>query len=283
MFSFKNILDLQLYLASVRQQGHTIGFIPTMGALHQGHLTIVRQAAQAGDHTVCSIFVNPTQFNDVRDLEKYPRTLEKDIPLLISVGCDSLFIPAVEEVYPSTPTTPPNFEFGHLAEVMEGAFRPGHFAGVAQVVSRLLHIVQPSRLYMGQKDFQQVAIVQSMLEQLNSPVQLVVSPTVREADGLAMSSRNMRLTPDFRQKAPAIYQTLLFAKKATENGLSPKEIQQQALQHLTNIGLKPEYFEIVNSETLLPVERFNDAKKIIACAAAWAGEVRLIDNMALKS
>ncbi len=279
MFAFKKNLDIQAYLASVRWQNRTIGFIPTMGALHQGHLAIIRQAAQAGDHTVCSIFVNPTQFNDVRDLEKYPRTPEKDIALLSSVGCDTLFIPAVEEIYPPNEISHPTFEFGHLAEVMEGAFRPGHFAGVAQVVNRLLELVQPDRLYMGQKDFQQVAIVQSMLQQLKSPVQLVVSPTVREADGLAMSSRNMRLTPEFRQKAPAIYQTLSFAKNAAEYGHAPQAIQQQALAHLTNAGLKPEYFEIVNSETLLPVERFNEAKKIVACTAVWAGDVRLIDNI----
>ncbi|MFN7116923.1 MAG: pantoate--beta-alanine ligase [Saprospiraceae bacterium] len=282
MFSFKKIQALQAFLTSIRQQNRTIGFIPTMGALHQGHLAIIQQAAQAGDYTVCSIFVNPTQFNDARDLEKYPRTPEKDIPLLISVGCDALFMPSVDEIYPPDQQNKLHFQFGHLANVMEGAFRPGHFAGVAQVVSRLLDIVQPDRLYMGQKDFQQVKIVESMLQQLHSPVQLVISPTIREADGLAMSSRNTRLTLEFRQQAPAIYQTLLYARQSIGNGHSPQEVQQQALEKLTQAGLKPEYFEIVDRETLLPIERFNEAKKIIACVAAWAGEVRLIDNLELK-
>lgn len=283
MLSFKKINPLQIHLRAIRRQKRAIGFVPTMGALHQGHLALLQQAAQASDYTVCSIFVNPTQFNDVHDLEKYPRTPEKDIQLLVSVGCEVLFMPAVEEIYPPGEKYNPQFEFGQLEKAMEGAFRPGHFAGVAQVVSRLLDIVQPDRLYMGQKDFQQTAIVQSMLKQLQSPVQLVVCPTVREADGLAMSSRNVRLTPEFRQKAPAIYQTLLWAKRlAAKGNHTPAAIQQLALQQLTEAGLKPEYFEIVDHETLLPIERFNDAKKIMTCTAVWAGEVRLIDNIELK-
>lgn len=279
MFSFKKIKSLQAFLATIRQQKRTIGFIPTMGALHKGHLALIHQAAQAGDYTVCSIFVNPTQFNDARDLEKYPRTPEKDIQMLVSVGCEVLFIPAVEEIYPPDQQKQANFEFGHLEKVMEGTFRPGHFAGVAQVVSRLLHIIQPDRIYMGQKDFQQVAIVKSMLQQLHSPIQLVMCPTMRESDGLAMSSRNVRLTPEFRQKAPLIYETLTLSKKWSGNGHSPKEIQQLAIEKLKTSGLSPEYFELVESETLLPIERFNDAKSIIACTAVWAGEVRLIDNI----
>jgi pantoate--beta-alanine ligase len=282
MFFFKKINQLQAYLNTVRRQNQPIGFIPTMGALHQGHLELIRQAARAGDHTVCSIFVNPTQFNNIRDLEKYPRTPHKDIELLTSVGCNILFIPSVAEIYPPVGFEDPHFEFGSLSEVMEGVFRPGHFTGVAQVVSRLLDIVQPDRLYMGQKDFQQVVIVQSMLQQLQLPVQLVRCPTIREEDGLAMSSRNMRLTPEFRQKAPAIYQALLQAKQFSENGCLPKAIEQQALEKLNEAGLKPEYFEIVNSETLLPIERFNEAKNIVACTAVWAGDVRLIDNIELK-
>lgn len=279
MFSFKKIKSLQACLSALRLQQQSIGFIPTMGALHDGHLALLQQAAQAGDRTVCSIFVNPTQFNDPRDLEKYPRMPEKDIERLVSVGCEVLFMPSVTEIYPTVQTTPPHFEFGSLEKIMEGAFRPGHFAGVAQVVSRLLDIVQPDRIYMGQKDFQQVAIIKSMLQQLQSPVQLVMCPTVREADGLAMSSRNARLTPEFRQKAPAIYQALLQAKKWSGNGQTPSEIQSQALKQLMNAGLKPEYFEIVDSETLLPIARFNEAKNIVACTAVWAGEVRLIDNI----
>lgn len=279
MFSFKTIQPLQALLAAQHSQKRTIGFIPTMGALHDGHLTLIQAAAQAGDFTVCSIFVNPTQFNDPRDLEKYPRTPYKDIQMLASVGCDVLFMPSVAEIYPSDLEKPVHFEFGYLEEVMEGAFRPGHFVGVAQVVSRLLNIVQPTRIYMGQKDFQQVAIVKSMLQQLQSPIELVMCPTMREADGLAMSSRNVRLTPEFRQKAPLIYQILTQAKNRAGNGHTPSEIQQLALEKLAVGGFKPEYFEIVDSETLLPVERFNDSKNIVACTAVWAGEVRLIDNI----
>lgn len=282
MFSFKKIKPLQAFLATLRQQKQIIGFVPTMGALHPGHLTLIQQAAQANDLTLCSIFVNPTQFNDPRDLEKYPRTPQKDITMLTSVGCDTLFMPLVDEIYPADAQAQRHFEFGHLEKVMEGAFRPGHFAGVAQVVSRLLDIVQPDQIYLGQKDFQQVAIVKNMLQQLQSPVQLVMSPTVREADGLAMSSRNVRLTPEFRQKAPVIYQTLLQAKKMFKNRYSPTEIQQLALEKLTAGGLKPEYFELVDSETLLPVERFNDSKNVVACTAVWAGEVRLIDNILIS-
>lgn len=281
MLFFKKIQHLQAQLQQVRQQKTPIGFVPTMGALHTGHLALLQQAAKAGHYTVCSIFVNPTQFNDLRDLEKYPRTPEKDIEMLANVGCDVLFMPSVEEIYPPD-LLKRTFEFGHLDKVMEGAFRPGHFQGVAEVVSRLLDIVQPNALYMGQKDYQQVTIVRSMLEQLQSPVKLVMAATLREADGLAMSSRNVRLTPEFRQKAPLIYQTLLQAKSWVQHGHPPQEIQQLASQKLTNGGLKPEYFDLVDGETLLPIERFNDSKNVVACAAAWAGEVRLIDNLKLK-
>jgi pantoate--beta-alanine ligase len=281
MFVFKKIKPFQSFLSAVRRQHRSLGFIPTMGALHRGHQVLVEQAARAGDFTVCSVFVNPTQFNDPRDLEKYPRTPEKDIEMLTVVGCNVLFIPSAEEIYPPD-LVQRHFDFGRLETVMEGAFRPGHFAGVAQVVSRLLEIIQPARLYMGQKDFQQVAIVQKMLQQLHSPVELVRCPTVREPDGLAMSSRNMRLTAGFREKAPAIYQTLLQTKQLSGNGHSPQEIQQLALTKLRENGLKPEYFEIVDSETLLPIERFNDAKNAVACTAVWAGEVRLIDNIQVK-
>ncbi len=282
MFSFEIIKQLQTHITSLRHQRTTIGFIPTMGALHAGHAALVQQAAHEGNQTVCSIFVNPTQFNDPRDLEKYPRTPHKDIALLAKVGCDVLFIPPVAEVYPENEVINRAFDFGHLDTVMEGAFRPGHFQGVAQVVSRLLDIVQPDILYMGQKDYQQTVIVKSMLQQLDSPVRLVRCPTLREADGLAMSSRNVRLTPDFRQKAPAVYQALLQAKTLADNGHSPSEIQQIALEKITNAGLKPEYFDLVDGETLLPIARFNDSKNIVACTAVWAGDVRLIDNIFLK-
>jgi len=281
MLIFKKVTDLQRWLDAQRGTGHRVGFAPTMGALHQGHLELVRLSKRAGDLAVVSIFVNPTQFNDPKDLEKYPRTPERDIELLLSADCDALFMPPVEEVYPPGQNFNIQLDFKQLAEVMEGEFRPGHFAGMATVVHRLLDIVRPRRLYMGQKDFQQLSIVRDMLRQLQLPIELVMCPTVREPDGLAMSSRNVRLSPEMRAAAPIIYQTLMWAKTELSQRDAP-EIQQDALQKLSTAGLRPEYFDIVDGITLLPVQRWNDSEFIVACVAAFAGDVRLIDNAVLR-
>lgn len=281
MFIFKKVADLQGWLNDERARGRSIGFAPTMGALHDGHLDLVRMAKRECDRAVVSIFVNPTQFNDPKDLEKYPRTPEKDTELLLPAGCDALFIPPVEEVYPPGKNFRIHLDFRQLDEVMEGVFRPGHFEGMASVVNRLLDIVQPHRLYMGQKDFQQLSIVRDMLRQLNSPVELVMCPTRREADGLAMSSRNVRLTPDMRAAAPAIHQTLQWAKTAFETQ-EAAAVQTQALEKLTRAGLQPEYFDIVDGISLLPVLTRADSNFIVACVAAFAGDVRLIDNLVLR-
>lgn len=281
MFLFKKIKELQLFLAAERQKRNSIGFVPTMGALHEGHLALVKQAMQGNDCVVCSIFVNPTQFNDSRDLEKYPRTPERDIEMLAGVGCQVLFMPTVEEIYPPNQQVKADFNFGQLDKVMEGAFRPGHFAGVAQVVNRLLEIVQPEMLYMGQKDFQQVKVVEEVLRQSRSNVGLVMCPTIREADGLAMSSRNVRLTPEQRQQATIIYETLTKVREMASQYYSVKDIRTFAMEKLNIPGFRPEYFEIVDSNTLLPLERLNGAKTAVACAALWAGDVRLIDNIIL--
>lgn len=281
MLLFKKVADLQAWLDSQRAEGEKIGFVPTMGALHDGHLELVRMAKGDGCLAVASIFVNPTQFNDPKDLEKYPRLPEKDTALLLSANCDVLFMPPVEEVYPPGANLTVELDFGQLDKVMEGVFRPGHFKGMATVVKRLLDIVQPHRLYMGQKDFQQLSIVRDMIRQLHLPVELVMCPTVRETDGLAMSSRNMRLTPEMRAIAPVIHQTLQWAKK--ELATHPAaEIQAKAIQQLTDAGLKPEYFDVVDGISLLPVGRWADSDFIVACTAAFAGEVRLIDNLVLK-
>jgi len=282
MFLFKKIYPLQQYLATVSDRRGSIGFVPTMGALHQGHLALVAEALQHHECVVCSIFVNPTQFNDEQDLEKYPRTPEKDIELLEKVGCHVLFMPEVSEVYPSGQNDMPDFNFGDLDKVMEGAFRPGHFVGVAQVVHRLLQIVQPDSLYMGQKDYQQTVVVQKLLEQVNAPVQLSVQETIREADGLAMSSRNVRLAPELRERASIIYETLRQARDMAERHESPHAIRAFAMKNLDIPGFKPEYFEIVNGKTLQPLAHLNGAEKVVACTAVWAGDVRLIDNMILK-
>ncbi len=281
MLIFKKVADLQGWLNNERTSGRSIGFAPTMGALHDGHLDLVRMAKRECDRAVVSIFVNPTQFNDSKDLEKYPRTPENDVALLLTVDCDALFMPPVEEVYPPGRDFTIQLDFRQLDKVMEGVFRPGHFEGMATVVNRLLDIVLPHRLYMGQKDFQQLSIVRDMLRQLNSNIELVMCPTRREADGLAMSSRNMRLTPDMRAAAPAIHQTLQWAKEAFQT-LPAASVQAQAMEKLTAAGLKPEYFDIVDGISLLPVPKWADSDFIVACVAAFAGDVRLIDNLVFK-
>lgn len=281
MLIFKKVADLQAWLNAERARGRSIGFAPTMGALHDGHLDLVRLAKRAGDLAVASIFVNPTQFNDPRDLEKYPRTPEKDAALLLSADCDTLFMPPVEEVYPPGLDVTIRLDFKQLDKVMEGEFRPGHFTGMATVVHRLLDIVQPQRLYMGQKDFQQLTIVRDMIRQLNLSVELVMCPTRRESDGLAMSSRNTRLAPEMRAAAPVIFQTLTWAKTAFERRQAA-EIQAEAMKKLNEAGLRPEYFDLVDGVSLLPVKNWNESGFVVACTAAFAGEVRLIDNFILK-
>jgi len=283
MHIFQKAADLRSYLKTIlRRRSNAIGFVPTMGALHEGHLALIRAAQTAGGYTVCSIFVNPTQFNDPSDLEKYPRTPEKDAELLAKVGCDVIFMPDVGEVYPPDANQDFEIDFEGLDQVMEGVFRPGHFKGVAQVVKRLLELVGPDKLYMGQKDFQQVAIVRHLIRTTGFPVQLVVVPTVREQDGLAMSSRNVRLSPEARMQGPAIYQTLIAAKIKAANDMPPAEISREAMIALTEAGFRPEYFEIVNAETLQPVIKMNETPEVVACVAAWLEGVRLIDNMVLK-
>jgi pantoate--beta-alanine ligase len=281
MLVFHKVDDISGYLHNLRSAGKTIGFVPTMGALHQGHLELVRMAKDGCDIAVVSIFVNPSQFNDPGDLAKYPRMPEKDTALLLGVGCDVLFLPPVEEIYPRGLDFTLRMDFRQLDQVMEGVFRPGHFEGMATVVNRLVNIVDPDRLYMGQKDFQQLSIVRDMLRQLGSRVELVMCPTVREADGLAMSSRNLRLTPEMRAVAPVIYQTLAWVKNAF--GTSPgRMLEAAAKDRLSQAGLKPEYFEIVDGISLLSVDSPADSDFVVACTAAFAGEVRLIDNLLLK-
>ena len=281
MLIFKQVAALQQWLHIKRHSGRTIGFAPTMGALHQGHLALIHMAKQRGDLAVASIFVNPTQFNDPKDLEKYPRMPEQDATLLLHADCDALFIPAVEEVYPPGLDLTVRLHFGPLERVMEGVFRPGHFAGMATVVKRLLDIVQPHHVYMGQKDFQQLSIVRDMLRQIHSPIELVRCPTVREADGLAMSSRNVRLQPDMRAAAPAIYQSLLLARAEFETEPAAV-VQARALERLAAVGLRPELFDLVDGITLLPVTQWTDCPFVVACTAVFAGDVRLIDNLVVK-
>lgn len=281
MVLFKKVESLQKYLQGLQKAGNSVGFVPTMGALHDGHLSLIRQSKEQSDITVCSIFVNPTQFNQKEDLEKYPRTTGPDIELLTSEDSDVLFIPDADEVYPPGLDTSLNLDFGNLANVMEGEFRPGHFDGMAQVVWRLLNIVQPNQLFMGQKDFQQLTIVREMLSQLDSDVELIMCPIVREVDGLAMSSRNVRLDENHRPNAPLIFKTLNAAKTLQEEK-TPAEVSAWAMEQFGAPGFKAEYFDIVDGITLQEVKRFEDSDFVVACTAVWLGDVRLIDNLLFK-
>lgn len=279
MFIFKTVQALQNHIQNLGQDGKTIGFVPTMGALHQGHLSLIQTAQNQCDVTVCSIFVNPTQFNDAKDLEKYPRTIEADIDLLNSVKTDILFLPNVDAIYPKDLNTTVDLNFGTLDKLMEGEHRPGHFAGVAQVVKRLLDIVKPHKLFMGQKDYQQFCICRNMIEQLNLPTEIVMCPIIREENGLAMSSRNVRLTEQEKETALNIYRVLRTTKMLF-TPLSINELKKNAIEQLNKIPeFRLDYFEIADGETLLPATK--NSKSIVACAAVFVGEVRLIDNVVI--
>ena len=281
MILFTTVTELKNHLKNERKNGRTVGFTPTMGALHEGHLSLLKKSESESDINVCSIFVNPTQFNEQSDLDKYPKTLEKDLELISEIKNAVVFWPSVNELYPPGLNTKLNIDFEGLDKVMEGEFRPGHFAGVAQVVNRLLDIVEPDTLYMGQKDYQQVAIVRKMLKAVGKKVRLVPCPTIRESDGLAKSSRNRRLTPEIRKKANVINRTLNWAKEQVGHK-TVAEVQRVALENLSIDGFRPEYFDIVDGHTLKSIENWNDSNLIIACTAVWGGEVRLIDNVVLR-
>ena len=273
----KHINDLQAIIKQVRGEGRSIGFVPTMGALHEGHLSLVEQAGKETGFVVVSIFVNPTQFNDKADLERYPRNLDSDLKLLSSTACQLVFAPEVGEVYPEPDTR--QFNFGLLEEVMEGKYRPGHFNGVAQVVSRLFDIVKPDKAYFGQKDFQQLAIIKEMVRRLDLKIEIVSCPIVREANGLAMSSRNMLLSPEQRKNAAHISATLFEAVNKTDK-LNVKQLCNLVIEQIDrNEYLKTEYFEIVDETTLQPVKSWDDAGKKVGCIAVHCGKIRLIDNM----
>jgi pantoate--beta-alanine ligase len=274
---FKTIQELRHVLDSDRNCGHTIGFVPTMGALHQGHLALVERAGRENDKVVVSIFVNPNQFNDPNDLRNYPRNLETDIALLNTVTCNYVFAPSVDEVYPAPDDR--IFDFGELETVMEGRFRPGHFNGVAQVVSRLFDMVTPDRAYFGLKDFQQYSIIKSMVKRLSLPIDIVPCDIVRESDGLAMSSRNALLTREHRDAAPNIYRILREALGESEI-LSPQQVKDSLISKLDSIELlRIEYFEIVDEITLQPINSWDQPGRKVGCIAVFAGPVRLIDNI----
>ena len=279
MLIFTEIKSLQQEIKSLKN-GATIGFVPTMGALHGGHLSLVEMAKKENDFVVVSIFVNPTQFDNADDLINYPKTIEKDLSLLKSFNCDIVFTPTPEEIYEDNIKSQ-SFDFDGLEFQMEGKFRAGHFNGVGTIVERLFEIVKPHKAYFGEKDYQQIQIIRKMTEKKNLPVQIISCPIHREKDGLAMSSRNTRLTKEQREAAPFIYETLKKAKIkfGTKNASEVvKWVENEFKNHpLFNL----EYFEIADEETLLPVETKNPTKKYRAFIAVFAGKVRLIDNISL--
>ena len=273
----KGINELKGYLVDSKRNGKRIGLVPTMGALHKGHLSLVERCVRENDICVVSVFVNPTQFNDKHDLETYPRTLEADCALLESAGWDFVFPPSVEEMHPEPDTR--TFDFGTVMQVMEGAKRPGHFNGVAQVVSKLFYIVEPDNAYFGEKDFQQIAVIRAMVKQLQIPVQINACPIVREADGLALSSRNTRLTPALRQKAPLIARTLQ-ESKALAATKSVREVIDYVVNTLNaDPDLEVEYYEIVDGDSLVSIQDWKDTSYAVGCVTVYCGKVRLIDNI----
>ncbi len=277
MIIFHEIREIKKYISELNNTGVKIGFVPTMGALHKGHISLVKRAKDENAVCVCSIFVNPAQFNNKEDLELYPRTLEADTSLLESVGCDVLFAPSEQEMYPEPDNT--TFDFGGLDKPLEGKFRPGHFNGVAIIVKKLFDIVNPTKAYFGEKDFQQLVIIKYMVKNLGLPVEIVSCETEREHDGFAISSRNSRLSESERKEATEIYRMLWKIKQISLRNDPPilrNWLNREMIYHPL---MKLDYFEIVNTETLEPVSDFNNIGKCIACIAVQLGNVRLIDNI----
>ncbi|UYQ95249.1 pantoate--beta-alanine ligase [Chitinophaga horti] len=280
MYIFKEIRTLQQFLEAEKKAGKKVGFVPTMGALHQGHISLIDAAREQSDIVVCSIFVNPTQFNDPKDYEKYPITINEDVSKLTAAGTDVLFLPAVAEMYPEgVHGEHRHYDFGYLETVLEGAHRPNHFQGVGIIVHKLLEAVLPDGLFMGQKDFQQCMIVKKLLDIIQLPVQLVICPTRREEDGLAMSSRNLRLSSDERQLATAIFNELIRIKENV-NQTPLDELKQNAILNLEQQGFQVDYIEVADANNLRVISA-PIPESMVALAAAKLNEVRLIDNMLL--
>jgi pantoate--beta-alanine ligase len=280
MIIFKKAQDIKNYISDQKGLGSKPGFVPTMGALHEGHLSLVSRAKADGMLAVCSIFVNPTQFNDKTDFEKYPITTEADIEMLINGGCDVLYLPSYEEVYPGGEGEARTYDFGYLDTILEGAQRPGHFKGVGQVVARLLDTVTPDKLYLGQKDYQQCMVLSDLIRQMGIAAETVICPIVREADGLAMSSRNRRLTDPQRAKAGIIYQCLVSVE--SKKGHSAfAVVRKECEELLTAKGLRAEYVALADARDLRLLDDYDDARPMVTLIAAWLGDVRLIDNMVI--
>ena len=281
MIIFKSVAGISSFLESKGLENEIIGFVPTMGALHSGHISLIAESKKVNQITVCSIFVNPTQFNDKSDFEKYPTKVEDDIALLINAGCDALFLPTIEEVYPKDAQLE-QYDLGGLETLWEGKYRPGHFQGVCQVLHRFISIIQPDNLYLGQKDYQQCMVIQRLIELSGFKCRLTICPTIREGSGLAMSSRNMRLNEQDKNASIAIYESLLFIK-GNIAGLRIAEIETQVRERLTGSGFSNiDYVAICNAATLESITEHNPSIPVVALIAAFINGVRLIDNMLIS-
>jgi pantoate--beta-alanine ligase len=281
MIIIKKKADWIHFQKEILPSNTTVGFVPTMGALHEGHISLLNKSKQLAGITVSSIFINPTQFNNAEDLKNYPVTTEHDIFILEKNGCDFLFLPDFKEIYPEEIIADEHFEFDYLETILEGKFRPGHFKGVCQVVKRLLQAIKPNYLITGQKDYQQCMVLKKLLELTNSNIQLVICPTFREKDGLAMSSRNLRLSDEERKLAPEIFKTLSFIK----NALPGKEIislKKQSAEHLEQKGFKVDYVEIADAADLKALDYWAGKAPIVILAAAYINDIRLIDNIVIQ-
>jgi pantoate--beta-alanine ligase len=281
MHLFTRISNLKDFISSQKESKKKIAFIPTMGALHQGHLSLIASGNKLAEISICSIYVNPSQFNNKEDLEKYPRHFERDSQLLEMADCDVLFLPSNEEIYPQGFNPELKLNNGIMDQVMEGKFRPGHFKGMLEVVHRLLDIVQPDFLLMGQKDFQQFRLVEEMIRQLNLKMKIIMGPTLREKTGLAMSSRNERLSIIEKDQAIQVYETLNQIKRDI-NKIPIQQIEQEAMIRLKKSGFKPEYVEIIDGWNLEKMSDIDSHEYIVVCVAAWLGNIRLIDNLIIK-
>ncbi len=278
---FSEIREIRQFSIQAKKQNQSVGLVPTMGALHEGHLSLIRQCIAQNDKTICSIFVNPTQFNNPEDLKNYPRDIDADLSLLKSLDCDVVFHPSQEEIYPSLPIV--NISFGYLEEIMEGKYRPGHFKGVGLIVSKLLNIINPDRAYFGKKDLQQLTLIQIMTRELNINTEIVPVAIAREDDGLAMSSRNRLLTPKNRKHASDLFKALTMAKNKLISGESVDSVRENIIDFFQNRSpIDLEYFEIVRTEDLKTVEKIHTEDEISLCVAGYLGKVRLIDNISLN-
>ncbi len=278
MIIFKHSKDLQSYLTDIKQKNLLTGFVPTMGALHAGHISLINKSRQNTDITICSIFVNQVQFNNTDDFKKYPSTIEKDILMLEESGCDIVFMPGEEEIYPDAASKNKHFELGYLEKILEGKFRPGHFQGVCLVVEKLLNIIDPGYLFLGQKDYQQCLVIKKLIGLMNKNIKVMSCPIFREANGLAMSSRNLRLSEEEKNLASQLYKTLEQIKKNLAPG-NFLHLKKEAIAQLENCGFKVDYLELAKSADLEIIEDYNTSLELIIVIAAFLNNVRLIDNL----